>query len=190
MQRHINMENKNLITEIKNLMVRFGFLKEPDVVELQFIDIKLLDGTIVRCEGESIAVGSKVSVISDTGETPCPDGEYQLEDESIFTVKDGIIETIQDVTDAPEDVIPDVVAPVENEQMTELMNMLKEFITNVSTKLSEMETKNTELSSKVDEFSKLPAGLPIPDGKTITEKDITSTDARINAIVGIRNNKK
>ena len=193
-------DNKTLIDSIKSLMQKFGFLKED--TEFEFLDAKLQDGTIVRTKDKAIGVGSKITIISDTGETPAPDGEYTLEDESTFVVKNGVVESLgtppaPDATPADSgSTAPDATMPMTSEQMTEFMDLVKEFIGKCGDKINAMEVKNSEMEAKAEEmsvkiaeFSKLPAGVPIPNGKTIIEKEQSLVDSRLSAIAGMRNKK-
>ena len=50
----------------------------------------LKDGTPLQVEGD-FTTGAQVSVVTSDGTIPLPDGEYQLEDMTIITVKDGLI---------------------------------------------------------------------------------------------------
>ncbi len=61
----------------------------------------LADGTIISYMGE-LAEGTPVMVISPEGEVPIPDGEYEMEDGSVFTAKKGLIETFTPAEEAPE----------------------------------------------------------------------------------------
>lgn len=52
----------------------------------------LADGTQISYTGE-LATGTPVMVITEQGEAPIPDGDYEMEDGSTFTTKKGVVET-------------------------------------------------------------------------------------------------
>lgn len=66
----------------------FGEQPAGDVTE-----VTLADGTQISYTGE-LAVGTAVMVITEQGEAPIPDGEYELEDGSSFIAKKGKVEVL------------------------------------------------------------------------------------------------
>lgn len=66
----------------------FGEQPAGDVTE-----VTLADGTQISYMGE-LAVGTPVMVITEQGEAPIPDGEYELEDGSSFIAKKGKVEVL------------------------------------------------------------------------------------------------
>lgn len=52
----------------------------------------LADGTQISYTGQ-LAVGTAVMVVTEQGEAPIPDGEYEMEDGSTFTTKKGMVDT-------------------------------------------------------------------------------------------------
>jgi hypothetical protein len=82
-------KNKNLIGEIKNLMVKYGFATE-DVKQF-----KLKDNTIISTVG--IAKGNTVDVINeDFTKSKLKDGEYRVENLK-FNVKNSVIELVNEI---------------------------------------------------------------------------------------------
>ena len=71
----------------------------------------------------------------------------------------------------------------------ELVEMLKEFITNMSQKINQMESNYSELQNQFKSFSKSPATKKIADGKTDFNKVSEEADTRLAAILALRNNK-
>ena len=156
-----------------------------------FLEAKLVDGTVVKVEGDSLVEGAAVKVVSDQGEIPAPDGVHELEDGTKVEVKEGKISSVK----APE-------APLENPDEEEkpeggekvdvdIMDMLKEFIKRMSDKMSAMEAQLSKVQNEFNSFKKEPAGKKVGDGKTefnkIDEND--DIDSRINAIMALRNKK-
>lgn len=67
---------------------------------------KLMDGTVIKYDTEVLGVGSIVTVVTESGELPAPDGEHELENGDKITITAGKIEKI-------EPKVKEVVAPVE-----------------------------------------------------------------------------
>lgn len=85
----------DLKTRIK---VALGLEEEATEVTLAF-QAKLADGTIITSEADEMAVGVLVNILSEDGEqTPVPEGTYELEDGTKFTVDaEGIVTEIAEV---------------------------------------------------------------------------------------------
>ena len=81
---------KDKLSEIKKLV--FG----DDQVQRIFKDAKLSDGTIVRYDGETPAVGMPLFTISEEGEVAAKDGEYELEDGMVLVVSNGLVVDIKE----------------------------------------------------------------------------------------------
>lgn len=63
--------------------------KEEVKTEMEPVDAKLVDGTIVRCEG-SFEVGKKLQVMVEDGSLiDAPQGDHQLEDGTLIVVGEG-----------------------------------------------------------------------------------------------------
>jgi hypothetical protein len=185
------------LVENFNIEVKDG---EIQVVSEIFVDAKLVDGTAIKVEGDSLVEGAKVVVVTPDAEIPAPDGVHELEDGTKVETKDGIIVKVEEVAaelpeapEAPEVEIevsaPAVDAPMEMEK--ELMGMLKEFISKVSEKMSQMEQNYNSLQDEFNQFKKEPAAKKIANGKTDFNKQIgeTELDSKWSAIQALRNKK-
>jgi hypothetical protein len=98
----------NLIEQIKKLFEATN----------NFLDAKLVDGTIVRVEGDSFKVGDLVNVITEAGETvQAPEGEHQLEDGTVLVINaEGRLTEVRplEVTEEmPTEEMVEVVEPME-----------------------------------------------------------------------------
>jgi len=191
------MENKNLINKIKDLMVTYGFLNEKEeiteevetIVNVEFTDVKTSDGTMLKVNGD-IAVGNDVMVVTEEGEIPAPDGEYELEDGTKFMVANGKIESIGEPEVEPE--MEPEVEPSVGGEMDEIFEMLKKFIESVTEKMSTMNEKMSateqelsEVKNEFTQFKKEPAGVKIPDGKV---ENIVE-ESKVEKILRLRNKK-
>jgi hypothetical protein len=203
----MNKSNK-AIAEIKNLMVQFGFMKaeEAALVEENFLEAKLKDGTVVKVEGESLAEGAKVVVVTEEGEIPAPNGSHELEDGSKVETVDGVIKSIQAAieekveaeVELPGQELPGVEVPADGEDVEmgymlpeEMVNMLKEFIVKCSEKLAELEMGNKKMEAEFNAFKKEPAAKKIATAKSEFNSNKTDdiVDARVANIIALRNKK-
>jgi hypothetical protein len=164
-----------------------------------FIEAKLKDGTIVKVEGDGLAEGAAVKVI--TEDMPdgiaAPDGVHILEDGSEIETKEGLIVSIKEAikegdaeVDASEDAMPEGVDGGDPIQI-ELMEMLKDFMTKMAEKMSQMENKMYSVENEFNAFKKEPAAKKIADGKTEFNNVSNSSDDKVSSVLAFRNaNKK
>jgi len=75
---------------LKSLFSKFN----EDAVKLS--EVKLKDGSTLVVEGDSAIVGASVLVVTDGGNVPAPDGEYELEDGSIIVIGSGKIAEVKE----------------------------------------------------------------------------------------------
>ena len=110
--------SKSAIQEIKKLMVQFGFMSEDknEIVKEIFIDAKLIDGTAIKVEGDSLLEGAKVVVVTADAEVPAPDGVHELEDGTKVETKDGVIVKVEEVVAEEEGVEAPEVPSLEEPQ--------------------------------------------------------------------------
>ena len=161
-----------------------------------FVDAKLVDGTVLKIDGDAIAEGAKVVVVTPDAEIPAPDGEHELEGGDKIETKDGVIVKYVEVgvepaegeveVEAPE--APAIDAPMGMD--AEVMDMLKEFVKKMGEKMSQIEQSYSSLESEFNAFKKQPAGKKIADGKTEMfnkQNNESALDARIKALESLRN---
>jgi hypothetical protein len=171
---------------------------EISTVKEIFVMAKLMDGTEVKVEGDSLAEGAKVVVITPDAEIPAPDGVHKLEDGTEIETKDGMIAAIKEAVDAEEgaeeDEMPEGADGGEGPAIeVELMDMLKEFVKKISEKMSDMEVKMNAMNAEFNAFKSEPAGKKISDGKTEFNKEVSSynsADDKVAAIMAFRESNK
>lgn len=170
---------------------------EISTVKEIFVMAKLVDGTEVKVEGDALAEGAKVVVITPDAEIPAPDGIHKLEDGTEIETKDGIIAAIKEAVDAEEDAVMDMPEGEDGGEgpavEVELMDMLKEFIYKCGEKMSQMEEKMNAMNNEFKSFKSEPAGKKIADGKTEFNKEISSyssADEKVAAIMAMRESNK
>lgn len=199
---------KTAIQEIKSLMVKFGFIS--DTVELSFVDAKLVDGTEIKVEGDSLMEGAKVVVKTEEGEIPAPDGIHEIEGGMKVQTTDGIIVKIEeaeaevegegDVEEVEMEEVPvDVAVPAEVAVIAEpvvaaiveaIIPVLEE-VKSLADEMKKMKEKMESVQSDFSSFKNQPAGKKISDGKVDFNKqeNFNSADAKIEAIMNMRKNK-
>jgi hypothetical protein len=169
---------------------------EISTVKEIFVMAKLVDGTEVKVEGDSLAEGAKVVVITPDAEIPAPDGVHKLEDGTEIETKDGIIAAIKEAVDAEVDAEEDSMGEDYGDGpaiQVELMDMLKEFIYRCGEKMSQMEEKMNAMNNEFKAFKSEPAGKKISDGKTEFNKEVSgvsSADDKVAAIMAFRESNK
>ena len=110
----INLES--VITTLKSV---FAEAEEEVIVEDKFGEAALVDGTIVKWDGELVE-GVSLIVISPEGEVSAPDGVHEFEDGSIVETAGGLVISIQAVGSE------EVVVEEDNEFTTEMLDSLIE----------------------------------------------------------------
>lgn len=165
-----------------------------------FVDAKLVDGTVVKVEGDGLVEGAKVVVVTEEAEIPAPDGVHELEDGTKIETKDGIISKVEEAIAEGEG---DENSPVAEDEAkkaaevlepsiameSEVVDLLKELVIKLGDKIAELEGKVGEMSSDFNEFKKQPAAKPIANGKTDFNKQNQGDDMddKISAIMALRN---
>jgi hypothetical protein len=163
-----------------------------ETVKEVFLDAKLVDGTVVKVEGDSLAEGSKVVVVTADAEIPAPDGVHELEDGTKIETKDGIIAKIEEVAgDVEEGEVPEAPA-VEIGMDAQMFEMLKDFISKMGEKMSAMEQSYSALENEFNAFKKEPAAKKVADGKTEKfnkQNNEDEVEARLATIMSLRKQK-
>ena len=201
---------KTAIQEIKKLMVQFG-LMSPENVNEKFAEAKLVDGTVVKVEGDLVE-GAAIKVVTEDAEIPAPDGVHELEDGTKVETKDGVVVKIEKVEAKPEveveveakekmeDVpvmsevpaeVADIAAPVVDAIVEAIVPVLEE-VKSLTEEMKKMKDKMESYKNDFESFKKEPAGKKINSGKTdfsVEEKN-NSDEARIATIMSFKKLKK
>jgi hypothetical protein len=168
-----------------------------------FVDAKLVDGTQIKVEGESLMEGAKVVVVMADGEVPAPDGVHELEDGTKVETKEGVIARIEEKVEEAEK--PEVEIELQDvevegpkgsevqvevpDPMDEFMALVKDMMEKISEKMKSMEEKVEEVKADFNAFKKEPSASKVKDGKTDFNKQSSSDDViaeRLAAIAAMR----
>ncbi len=152
-----------------------------------FVDAKLVDGTQIKVEGDSVVEGAKVVVVTEEGEIPAPDGVHELEGGMKVETKEGVIVDVEEKVEEEE---PKIEIEVGSEGMKELYSLLEDMMKKVSDKMKKMEEKMSSIESDFKSFKAEPAAKKISDGKVEFNNEETDSDSKIKAIMSLRTNKK
>jgi len=185
------------LVENFSIVVKGGEIKS---VKQIFVSAKLIDGTEIKVEGDSLVEGAKVVVITPDAEIPAPDGRHELEDGTKVETKDGVIVALEEKMEEngygepmPEG---EPKAKVSDEPIieVEMLEMLKDFVKKMSEKMASIEEKVNEVESQFSSFKKEPAAKKIANGKTDFNKSINNNDdalqSKLAMIAELRKNNK
>ena len=114
------MNKINLESVINTLKSVFADTEEEVVVEEKFGEAILVDGTIVKWDGDLVE-GAALIVVLPEGEVAAPDGIHELEDGTIIETAGGLVVSIQAIGE--EEVVVEV---EDNEFTTEMLDTLIE----------------------------------------------------------------
>lgn len=120
------------IEKLGNLIASFNSVEKPatENVEVKFKDMKLQDGTtIISIDGEELAIGVPVYVMTPEGRLPAPDGELVLEDGTMLKVMEGLVAEVgTPEAEVPEGEVAAEPATVPTEQPAEMGTKPKRVI--------------------------------------------------------------
>lgn len=160
---------KTLAERLKAALL--AFQGEP----VKFASAKLADGTAINIQGDSLAVGVMITVMTEAGEAPLPDGEYTLEDGTVFEVAGGSVaevkapaataeEGMAQEGSAPSSSAPAAPSPtqiierIEKEMVFEKVAKIEDLekqISDLVAKFTAVEAENKSLKSDNVKFSKM-----------------------------------
>jgi hypothetical protein len=149
--------------------------------EIQLASAELVDGTIVKTEGE-IEVGKALLVETPEGDVPAPEGVHQTTDNLLITVDaagiilsiEPVVEEVQEKKEFSDDIVAQIsalIAPL-NEQISSLTNQL------------------STLKGEFHSFKQEPAGKKITNNIGENAKQVESIyEAKMAKILQMRNGK-
>jgi hypothetical protein len=205
-------KSTNAIQEIKNLMVKFGFMSEETTLQ----SFKLEDETILQAE--KLEAGHSIVKINEAFEqVSLEDGSYRLKEKFEIEVSEGKITSVKEIFEEEEKVEeveeekveekeaevvePEVEVPsdepseepkeAEFSKQDEVLEMFKDFIGKVNEKMSSLENELKTVKSDFSSFKSGPAAPKVKDGKTEQfNKQEDDIDSKVSNILSLRNNNK
>lgn len=189
----VTLEDGSYKIENFNVEVKEGKI---EAVREIFLEAKLVDGTVVKVEGENLMEGAKVVVVTEQGEIPAPDGVHELEDGTKVQTVEGVITKIEEKKPEVEvevemgDMLPVQDIPQVEDNGNEMIDLMKKLMEKMTEKMGSMEQKMSALEENFNSFKKEPAGKKISDGKTEFSNETIVTNNKLSTIMALRNNNK
>jgi hypothetical protein len=186
----VALENGSYRIDNFNVEVSEGVIT---AVKEIFLEAKLVDGTIVKVEGEELVEGAAVKVVTEQGEVPAPDGVHELESGVKVQTVGGVVVKVEEpkleVEVEMEDKMPEVEVEEEDKDK-EMIDLIKKLMEKMSEKMKSMEDKMSSIENSFNKFKKEPAGKKVSDGKTeFNSEVIESENPKLDAIIALRNKK-
>ena len=137
---------------------------------------KLMDGTVIKYDTEVLGVGSIVTVVTESGELPAPDGEHELENGDKITITAGKIEKIDPKV---AEVVPPVETPMAaSNPLVDALKALMEGIFEAQSKeVNELKTIVADQAKALEAFKSFfsslvetPTGTPVVKGEEFLSK--------------------
>jgi len=175
------------MNKLEKIAQILGITLSSNVVEETLAaEAKLIDGTVIKTEGDAFVVGAAVIIVAADGtEAPAMAGEYELEDNSYIVCDDmGVITEVKPAEAAVEPVDPNVDPAAEelNEDEPVAFTLSEEDYNALIERVSKLEevllgavealnNTNKELVEKVETLSAQPAAQPIKTKRPVTEEN-------------------
>lgn len=156
-----------------------------ETIETQFAEETLIDGTVVKVEGE-LEVGKQLVVVTEEGDVAAPEGMHQTQSGKLITVDaEGVIVSIEEVE--AEEVVEEVEAPAEASQdFSEVVDSITEVVKPALDKINEVAAELEALKANFSAFKNEPAGSKITNNlqefKAATDSIEESRFARLREI--------
>ena len=187
---------------IRDLVKKHFNLQEKQ----SFMTIKTADGALtLEYDGEALAEGLAIFVVTEDGNVAAPDGEHMLEGGVTIRTTDGKIEAIMETTMAeqtpmleekmeatPEEVVEEVADTVQEVISEEVISAVTEAVAEVVEEMMKKhEEKMIALESKFNSFSAAPAAEKTIVGhpSTRTEFSKSLNQDLVDKFIAIKNQK-
>jgi hypothetical protein len=174
----------NLKDRVEKLFEKYAAIAtqlSEEKQEVKMAEATLDSGQVISTDAENWAVGVPVFVVNEEGEQiPLPDGEYKLEDGTVFTVAEGLVAEWEMPAEAP-------AAEAELSQEVLTKEVVSQMIEAAVAKVTENFSKQLkEKEAKLEQLSKQPAGGLVRNAKApqVSREELAKMplDARVRAI--------
>jgi len=195
------MNLKNAIESLRTELRKFSTNKQS------FADYKLVDGTVVRVDGDLVA-GTAVYVVAEDGTLPAPDGEHVVDGVGTIKTEGGkIVEVIAaevpvaaqeveievapeepeapEMPEAPIAMTPDMVEAIVAKHLAGIMEELKAAYAEMGKmkeKMASFASQVETMADIVEKVSELPAESPKASGSAIVEQRKAQASQNFNAL--------
>ena len=197
------MNLKNAIESLRTELRKFSTQKQS------FADYKLVDGTVVRVDGDLVA-GTAVYVVAEDGTLPAPDGEHVVEGVGTIKTEGGkiveviaaapvaeevevaaeitpevAVEVTEEIKEAYPLMTPEVVEAIVAKHLSAIMEELKAAYAEMGKmkeKMSAFASQVETMADIVEKVSELPAEAPKASGSAIVEQRKAQASQNFNAL--------
>jgi hypothetical protein len=200
------MNLKNAIESLRTELRKFSTQKQS------FADYKLVDGTVVRVDGDLVA-GTAVYVVAEDGTLPAPDGEHVVEGVGTIKTEGGkiveviaaevatpvieplpvaaeitpevAVEVTEEIKEAYPAMTPEVVEAIVAKHLGAIMEELKAAYAEMGKmkeKMSAFASQVETMADIVEKVSELPAEAPKTSGSAIVEQRKAQASQNFNAL--------
>jgi len=166
-------------------------IPEPTIENVELAEATLVDGTIVKVDGE-FEPGKSIFVVTEEGDVPAPDGAHETTDGLIVTTEGGVIVSIEEkaaeeapAEEAPaeEVVVEEASAEFSDEFVSSIVDTLKPALEQIDALRNEIASLKSEFNS----FSEAPATKKITNNLADYKANVADKhEARFNALKQIR----
>jgi hypothetical protein len=132
-------------------------------VELEFGDVKLKSGEVLRLGSDDPGIGVAVKKVGYDGTlSAIADGEYETESGKMISITGGAIDGYQDASDKEQKT-----EKTEEMSAVQIAELFAQALKKFEVKLDAIETKFAGLETKFSKFAKEPAGEKVYNQKTV-----------------------
>jgi hypothetical protein len=170
---------------LKEIRVMLGMEPKAEATSIELAEATLVDGTVVKVEGE-LEEGKSLVVVTEEGDVPAPEGVHETSDGKLITVDaSGVIISIEDKPEEEaveqemeaEEAAPEEAAPAAAFG-EELLAEIAGLISPLSERLNAIEAKFSALDTDFHQFRDQPAAERITNNLQLSTQDINSHSAR------------
>ena len=184
---------------LKEIRVMLGMEPKAEATSIELAEATLVDGTVVKVEGE-LEEGKSLVVVTEEGDVPAPEGVHETSEGKLITVDAaGVIISVED---KPEEVVEqemeadEAVAEAPAKEAIDNNEMLAEIaglIAPLKERIDAIEAQFSSLNNDFHQFRDQPAAERITNNLQLSTQDIKShsnrQDERYQTLLQIRKNK-
>jgi hypothetical protein len=166
---------------LKEIRIMLGM--EAEVVSVELAEATLVDGTVVKVEGE-LEVGKQLYVVTEDGDVPAPEGIHETTEGLLVTVDaNGVITNIES---KPEE---EVEVELSNDNV-DLVGEIAKLVAPLAERLNAIEARFSSLDSDFQQFKSEPAAQPVKNNwKPDVDQKADMYNQRMQQIMDMKRKK-
>ena len=165
-------------------------IPEPTIETVELAESTLVDGTVVRVDGE-FEPGKAIVVVTEDGDVPAPDGAHETTDGLIVTTEGGVIVSIEEkaAEEAPVEEETVVVEEASAEFSEDFVNSIVDTLKPALDQIDALRNEIASLKSQFNSFSEAPATKKITNNlQDYKQSEQEKHEARFAMLQQIRKN--